>query len=56
MEDRNSELKDKIKIKEKTEELLVKQVKTWEKNMQELTNSIKTPNVRIMGNEEREEV
>jgi hypothetical protein len=28
MEDRNSELKDKIKIKEKTEELLVKQVKT----------------------------
>jgi hypothetical protein len=36
-------------IKEKTEELLVKQLKTCEKKMQELTDSIKRPNLRIMG-------
>jgi hypothetical protein len=35
VEDRISELKDKIEIKVKTEELLVKQVKRCEKNMQE---------------------
>jgi hypothetical protein len=36
MEDRISELKDKIEIKEKTEELLVKQLKSYERNMQGL--------------------
>jgi hypothetical protein len=43
-------------IKGKTEELLIKQLKTCEKKMQELTNSIKRPNLRIMGIEEGEEV
>jgi hypothetical protein len=43
-------------IKRKTEELLVKQLKTCEEKMQELTDSIKRPNLRIMGIEEREEV
>jgi DNA-binding HxlR family transcriptional regulator len=45
-----------MEIKGKTEELLVKQLKTYERNMQELTNSIKRPNLRIMGVEEGEEV
>jgi septal ring factor EnvC (AmiA/AmiB activator) len=48
-EDRNSELKDKIEVKEKTEELLVKQLKTCERNRQEVTHSIKRLNLRIMG-------
>jgi chromosome segregation ATPase len=39
-EDRISELEDEMAIKGKTEELLVKQQKTCEKNMQELTDSI----------------
>jgi hypothetical protein len=39
-------------IKGKTEELLVKQLKIYEKKMQELTDSIKRPNLRIMGIEE----
>jgi chromosome segregation ATPase len=56
MEHRISGLEDKIKIKGKTEELLVKQLKTCERNMQELTDSIKGSNLRIMGNEEGEEV
>jgi hypothetical protein len=43
-------------IKGKTEELLVKQPKTREKKMQELTDSIKRPNWIIMGIEEGEEV
>jgi hypothetical protein len=43
-------------IKGKTEELLVRQLKTCERNMQELTDSIKRPNLRIMGIEEGEEV
>jgi septal ring factor EnvC (AmiA/AmiB activator) len=55
-EDRISQLEDKMEIEGKTEELLVKQLKTCEKNMQELTNSIKRPNLRIMGIEEGEEV
>jgi Mg2+ and Co2+ transporter CorA len=54
-EDRISELEDEIVIKGKTEQLLVKQLKTCEKKMQELTDSIKTPNLRIMGIEEGEE-
>jgi chromosome segregation ATPase len=55
-EDRISELEDEMAIKGKTEEQLVKQLKTCEKNMQELTNPIKGPKLRIMGIEDREEV
>jgi len=55
-EDRMSELEDEMVIKGKTKELLIKQLKTCEKKMQELTNSIKRPNLRIMGIEEGEEV
>jgi polyribonucleotide nucleotidyltransferase len=54
--DRISELEDEKVIKGKTEELLVKQLKTCEKKMQELTDSIKRLNLRIMGIEEGEEV
>jgi DNA repair exonuclease SbcCD ATPase subunit len=55
-EDRISELEDKMEIKGKTEELLlVKQLKTCGKNMQELTDSIKRTNLIIMGTEEEEE-
>jgi hypothetical protein len=43
-------------IKGKTEELLVQQLKTCEKKMQELTDSIKRPTLAIMGIEEGEEV
>jgi hypothetical protein len=42
-------------IKGKTEELLEKQLKICEKKMQELIDSIKRPNLRIMGIEEEEE-
>jgi septal ring factor EnvC (AmiA/AmiB activator) len=52
--DRLSGLEDKIDVKEKTEKLLVKQLKSCEGNMQELGNSIKRPNLRIMGIEEEE--
>jgi chromosome segregation ATPase len=55
-EDRISELEDEMEIKVKTEELLVKQLKTCERNMQKCTNSIKRPNLRIMAIEEGEEV
>jgi chromosome segregation ATPase len=55
-EDRISELEDEMAIKGKTKELLVKQLKTCEKKMQELTDSIRRPNLRIMGIEEGEEV
>jgi septal ring factor EnvC (AmiA/AmiB activator) len=55
-EDRISELEDKMEIKGKTEELLVRQLKSYERNMEEFTNSIKNPNLRIMGMEEGEEV
>jgi chromosome segregation ATPase len=55
-ENKISELEDKMEIKRKTEELLVKQLKTYERKMQELTDSIKRPNLRIMGIEEGEEV
>jgi chromosome segregation ATPase len=48
VEDRNSEVKDKIEIKEKTEEQLVKQLKSCERNIHELTGSIKRTNMRIM--------
>jgi TolA-binding protein len=36
--DRISELEDKIEIKQKSEEMLVKQLKSYESNMQEITN------------------
>jgi uncharacterized protein YukE len=55
-EDRISELEHKMEIKRQTEELLVKQPKTCKRNMQELTNSIKRPNLRIMVIEKEEEV
>jgi hypothetical protein len=51
-----SELEDEMVIEGKTEELLIKQLKTCEKKMQKLTDSIKRPNLRIMGIEEGEEV
>jgi septal ring factor EnvC (AmiA/AmiB activator) len=41
VEDRISEFKDKIEIKEKTEKILLKQLKSCERNTQELSNSIK---------------
>jgi predicted nuclease with TOPRIM domain len=53
-EDRISELEDEMAIKGKTEELSVKQFKTCEKKMQELTDSIQRPNLRIMCIEEGE--
>jgi hypothetical protein len=43
-------------IKGKNKEVLVNQLMTCEKKMQELTDSIKRPNLRIMGIEEGEEV
>jgi chromosome segregation ATPase len=55
-EDKISELEDEMEIKGKTEELLVRKLKTCERNKQELTDSTKRPNLRIMGIEEREEV
>jgi hypothetical protein len=42
-------------IKGKAEELLVRQLKTCERNMQEFNDSIKRPNLRLMDIEEREE-
>jgi hypothetical protein len=47
-EDRISELEDEMVIKGKTEERLVQQLKSCEKKMQELTDSIKRPNLRIV--------
>jgi hypothetical protein len=43
-------------IKGKTEEVLVRQLKTCERNLQEFTDSIKRPNLRIMSIEEGEEL
>jgi hypothetical protein len=45
-----------MEIKRKTEEQLVRQLKTCERNMQELIDLIKRPNLRIMGIEVGEEV
>jgi chromosome segregation ATPase len=53
VENRISEFKDKIDTKEKTDELIVTQLKSCERNMQEFSDSIKRPNLRIMGIEER---
>jgi hypothetical protein len=44
-----------MEIKGKNEELLVKQFKNCERNMQELTDCIKKTNLRIMGIEEGEQ-
>jgi hypothetical protein len=55
-EDWTSELEDEMEIKGETEELLFKQLKTCERNMQEFTDSIKRPNLRIMWIEDGEEV
>jgi hypothetical protein len=52
VEDRIPKLKHKIDVEVKIEELLVKQLKSCERNMQELSDSIKRPNLRIMGIEE----
>jgi chromosome segregation ATPase len=54
VEDRISELEDKIEIKEKTEEFLVRQLKSCEKNMQELSDSISRANLRITSIKEEE--
>jgi chromosome segregation ATPase len=54
VEDRILELEGKIDIKEKTEEILVNQLRSCERNMQELSNSIKRANLRILGFEEEE--
>jgi hypothetical protein len=45
-----------MEIKGKTEELWLKQLKTYERNMHKLTDSIKRPNLRVTGIKEREEV
>jgi hypothetical protein len=42
-------------IKGKIEQLLVRQLKTSERNMQKFNDSIKRPNLRLMGIEEGEE-
>jgi chaperonin cofactor prefoldin len=44
-EDRISELEDEMSIKGKTGEILFKHLKTCEKKMQELTDSIKRLNL-----------
>jgi hypothetical protein len=46
VQERISEGNDKIEVKGKTEELLVKQLKICKRNVQELTNSIKRPSLR----------
>jgi chromosome segregation ATPase len=56
VEDRISELENKTEVKGKTEDLLVKQLKTCKRHMQELNDSIKRPNLRIKGVEEGEEM
>jgi hypothetical protein len=43
-----------VVIKGKTKDLLVQQLKTYEKKMQKLSDTIKRPNLRIMGIEEEE--
>jgi chromosome segregation ATPase len=55
-EDRISEIEDEMAIKGKTEELLVRQLKSCERNMQELTDSIHRSNLRIMSIKGAEEV
>jgi hypothetical protein len=45
-----------MEIKGKIEELLLKQLKTCDRNVQELTDSMKRWNLRIMDIKEREEM
>jgi hypothetical protein len=54
VEDSFSELEDKNEIKKKKRN--VKQFKSNERNMQEIRDYIKRPNLRIMGIEEGQEV
>jgi hypothetical protein len=54
--DRISELKNKTETKGKTEEMLVKQLKTCKWKVQELTDCIKRPNLKILGIGEGEEI
>jgi chromosome segregation ATPase len=54
MKDRIPEHEDEMETKGKTEELLVKQLKTCKRNMQEINDSIKRPNQTIMGIEEEQ--
>jgi hypothetical protein len=50
VEVRISELEDKIELKKKkTEEILAKQLKSCKRNRQKLSDSIKRPNLRIIG-------
>jgi septal ring factor EnvC (AmiA/AmiB activator) len=49
VQDRISEVEDKLESKEKAEEILVKQLKSCGRNVQELSDSIKRTNLRIMG-------
>jgi hypothetical protein len=49
-------LKTKQKLKGKTEDLLVKQLKTCVRHIQELNDSIKRPNLRTKGVEEEMQV
>jgi chromosome segregation ATPase len=51
--DRVSKLEDEMGIKGKTEEVLLKQLKTCERNMQQLTDSIKRPNLLNHGHRKR---
>jgi hypothetical protein len=55
-EDGISGLEDKIDIYDKTEESIGKRFKSYKRNTQELSDSIKRPNLRTMGSEEAEEV
>jgi hypothetical protein len=55
-EHRISKVEGKMVIRGKTEELVVKQLMTYERIMQELTYYIKRPNLRIISIEEGEEV
>jgi hypothetical protein len=52
VEDRISGLKDKIDIKENTEEFLEKILKRGKRNMQECCNSRRRQNLQTMGTEE----
>jgi hypothetical protein len=52
VEDRLSELEDKIEIKENTEEISVKQFRSCESNMPEFIESNKRAKLRIMSIEE----
>jgi chromosome segregation ATPase len=56
VKDRISELEDKIEIREKNRRNLVKQLRSCERNIQTLRDSVKRPNLRIMGIKEGEEV